>query len=153
MLEGLTTELEALTKLTIVPVFAASSLASWMIFKKRMQLQEFIMSRRRLRAKKLAEWNFLANEIAELVQRHKASGKLHDWAVTTAEKKFRSIGMDISAEPTFGKPWHIVNPLKGLKLKNKLLKLKLAILRKKMKEAPTRKKNSLEDEFEHCRKG
>jgi len=78
MLEGLLTELEALTKLSIVPAVAASGMASWLIFKQRAQLREFMMSRRRIKAKKEAEWSLIANVFAEELARLKSSGHVHE---------------------------------------------------------------------------
>ena len=153
MLEGLLSELRTLTELSIVPVLAASSLASWMIFRYRARLQEFMMSRRRIRDKRHAEWSLIANEFTLKLHEMKIDGKIHNWAYYTLIKKMRGLGMDLSIEPTFGKPWYTKLP-SGDKLKIALLKLKVKLLKKRIKpeEAPVKRKNSLEDQFNHCRK-
>ena len=153
MLEGLLTELETLTKLSIVPAFAASGLGSWMIIKHRAQLREFMMSRRRIRAKKEAEWSLIANTFTEELHRLKAAGLVHDWAYQTLIKKMRGIGMDLSVEPTFGKPWYFNNPLKRVDIPalKKKIKARLGMSKTKHKEVAKPKKNTLEAEFEHCR--
>jgi len=153
MLEGLLTELEALTKLSIVPAVAASGMASWLIFKQRAQLREFMMSRRRIKAKKEAEWSLIANVFAEELARLKSSGHVHDWAYNMIVRKMRGLGMDISSEPTYGKPWHFPNPLKRVDVTALKKKIKARLgMKRQQKEAPKPKKNSLEAEFEHCRK-
>jgi hypothetical protein len=154
MLEGLLTELETLTKLSIVPGFAASGMASWLIFKHRSQLREFMMSRRRVRAKKEAEWSLIANTFTEDLHRLKTEGKIHDWAYHTLVKKMRGIGMDLSYdEPSYGKPWYFTNPLKRVDVPalKKKIKARLGLTKSKHKEVAEPKKNSLEAEFEHCR--
>lgn len=112
------------------------------------------MSRRRIRDKRHAEWSLIANEFTLKLHEMKEAGKIHGWAYNTLIKKMRGVGMDLSLEPTFGnKPWYqFTNPLKGDKLKLSLLKLKLKLLRKQIKEAPVPKKNALEEQFKHCKK-
>lgn len=71
------------------------------------QIKESIMSRRRRLYKRRAEWGVIAEEVALTLHRLQRENKVGPWASGLFVKKmFRHLGMDVSAEPTFGKPWY-----------------------------------------------